>query len=287
VENRTKKLVALLGILAVIAAGYYIYEFFLAEKPAPPNIAAKVGAPVAKKVAPSKAAPTAKPAATTPVAAKPAVTTPAAIVPGKRATTIKVMEKGREMQYSSPEEFATKTTLSPREAEDFSNKKLGEAKKRLEAARAGKDKAAIAAAEDEMKVSEELNAHVAARMKESIGRKTYLYAALGKRDPFMNPLEIPKVYPPIPPNAKPVERVPVEQITLKAVIWNQKGFRAMVVTPDGRGYTVKAGDRIGDKLGVITRVTNDRLYVTEKIKDILGDVETKNTIMQLHHKEAE
>jgi type IV pilus assembly protein PilP len=103
----------------------------------------------------------------------------------------------------------------------------------------------------------------------------------------MNPLEIPKVYPPIPPNAKPVEKVAVEQITLKGVIWNHKGYRAMVETPDGRGFTLKTGDRIGDKLGVITKITNNRIFVTEKIKDILGDVETKNTIMQLHHKEAE
>lgn len=287
-ENRTKKLVTLLGVLVVIAAGYYIYEFFLAEKPAPPQNVAKVGAPVASKAGPAQATPAAAvPAATTPSVAVPAATTPAAAVPGKPDTIIRVMEKGRQMQYSSPEEFVTKTTLSPSEADDFSKKKLGEAKKGLESARARKDKAAIAAAEADMKLAEELNSLVEARLKESMGKKTYVYAAFGKRDPFMNPFEIPKLYPPIPPNAKPVERVPVEQISLKAVIWNQKGYRAMVVTPDGRGYTVKAGDRIGDKLGVITKVTNNRIYVTEKIKDILGDVEIKNTIMQLHHKEAE
>jgi Tfp pilus assembly protein PilP len=268
VENRTKKLVILLGILAVIAVGFYCYKYFLVEKPAPPKIVVKMGAQVAKK-------------------ANPAPVTPAAAAPEKRATTINVMEKGKEIKYSSPEEFVAKTTLTPLEAEDFSKKKLEEAKKRFESARAGRDKAAIVAAEDEMNISEKLNSLVAAHMRESMGRKTYAYAALGKRDPFMNPFEIPKVYPPIPPNAKPFETVPIEQISLKAVVWNQKGYRAMVVTPDGRSFTVKAGDRIGDKLGVITKVTSDRIYVTEKIKDILGDVETKKTIMQLHHKEAE
>ena len=113
------------------------------------------------------------------------------------------MEKGKEIKYSSPEEFVSKTTLTPLEAEDFSKKKLEEAKKRFESARAGKDKAAIVAAEDEMNISEKLNSLVAAHMRESMGRKTFAYTALGKRDPFMNPFEIPKVYPPIPPNAKP------------------------------------------------------------------------------------
>ncbi len=117
-------------------------------------------------------------------------------------------------------------------------------------------------------------------------QKIYTYASMNKRDPFMDPTKVPKVFPPIPPNAKPFERFPIEQIALKAVLWNNKGFRAMVVTPDGRGYTVKVGDHLGDKRGRITKITERRLYVTEKIPDVLGDVETKNTILQLH-KEAE
>lgn len=117
-------------------------------------------------------------------------------------------------------------------------------------------------------------------------QKIYTYASMNKRDPFMDPTKVPKVFPPVPPNAKPFERFPIEQIALKAVLWNNKGFRAMVVTPDGRGYTVKVGDHLGDKRGRITKITERRLYVTEKIPDVLGDVETKNTILQLH-KEAE
>ncbi len=272
-ENRTKKLVILLVILAVIAAGFYGYKYFIAKKPAPPKVVVKMGSPLPKKAGPSQ-----MPSATA---------APTAAAPEKPATTISVVEKGKEIKYSSPEEFVAKTTLTPLEAEDFGKKKLEESKKKFESAKAGKDKAAIVAAEEELNISEKLNSLVAAHMRESMGRKTYAYAALGKRDPFMNPFEIPKVYPPIPANAKPYERVPVEQISLKAVVWNQKGYRAMIVTPDGRSFVVKAGERIGDKLGLITKITSDRIFVTEKIKDILGDVETKNTIMQLHHKEAE
>ena len=79
--------------------------------------------------------------------------------------------------------------------------------------------------------------------------------------------------------------MPVEKLTVKAIIWNNKGFRAMIFTPDGRGYTVKTGD-VGDKQGRITRITESNVYVTEKIKDILGDVETNKVVLPLH-KEAE
>ena len=102
----------------------------------------------------------------------------------------------------------------------------------------------------------------------------------------MSPFEVPKVYPPIPRNATPLERVPVEKLTVKAIIWNNKGFRAMIMTPDGRGYTVKTGENVGDKQGRITRITENSVYVTEKIKDILGNVETNKVVLPLH-KEAE
>ncbi len=60
----------------------------------------------------------------------------------------------------------------------------------------------------------------------------------------------------------------------------------MIFTPDGRGYTVKSGEPIGDKQGRITRITENSVYVTENIKDILGDVETNKVVLPLH-KEAE
>jgi len=117
-------------------------------------------------------------------------------------------------------------------------------------------------------------------------RPEILYASLGKRDPFMSPLEVPKVYPAVPANARPLEKVPSEQIIVKAIMWNEKGYRALVSTPDGRGYTVKAGDSFGNKKGRVAKITENRVYVTEHIKDVLGNVETVNIVLPLH-KEAE
>lgn len=130
-------------------------------------------------------------------------------------------------------------------------------------------------------------AAAAPEMRMSVGpEKTFTYSSLGKRDPFMNPLEVPKLYPPVPPNARPIERVPAESLVVKAIIWNEKGFRALVVTPDGRGYTVKVGDAIGNKQGRIVKISETRVYVTEHVRDVLGNVEANNIVLQLH-KEAD
>jgi len=98
----------------------------------------------------------------------------------------------------------------------------------------------------------------------------------------MNPLEVPKVYPHVSPDARPVEREDTERLQVKAIMWSKKGYRALIVTPDGRAYTMKDGETIGNKGGKIVKVTEKMVYVTEKIKDILGDVETKNIVLKLY-----
>ena|GEM_PF-2152752 len=119
-----------------------------------------------------------------------------------------------------------------------------------------------------------------------VERKPILYASLGKRDPFMSPFEVPKVYPDVRKNARPLERVPAEQVQVRAIVWSQRGYRALVVTPDGRGYTIKTGDKLGNKGGTVVGITDKRVTVIEKIQDILGNIETNKISLQLH-KEAE
>jgi Tfp pilus assembly protein PilP len=283
VEKRTKKLAVILVILLVSAGAYYGYQHVAAKKPAPPRLGVKVGAPLPRGTKPqaTPAAPLAVPAPSR--AGQPGPMAAQAAAPERQV--IKVMEKGREVQYGSPEDFLSKTTLSPAEIAGFSHKKLDEARKGLDAARAKGDKAATDRAMADVKLAERIDALVKARALEA-PEKTFIYSSLGKRDPFMSPLEVPKVFPPVSPNAKPLERVPAESLALKAIIWNEKGYRALIMTPDGRGYTVKVGDAIGNKQGRIVKITENRVYVTEHIHDILGNVEANNIVLQLH-KEAD
>jgi type IV pilus assembly protein PilP len=199
---------------------------------------------------------------------------------------VKVTEKGREVQYGSPEDFIARTMLSPSEAGSFAERHLADAKRADEAAMKKGDKAQIEHAQADLKLAEDLVLAVKRSALASPGTKIVPYVSLVKRDPFMSPLEVPKAYPMVPPNAPPLERVPSESVVVKAIVWSAKGFRALVITPDGRGYTVKIGDRIGNKGGRIVKISEKRVYVTEKIRDILGDVETRDIVLKLY-KEAE
>jgi Tfp pilus assembly protein PilP len=276
VEKRTKNLTIILVILIAVAGGFYAFRHIKAKKTTPPRLGVTIGAPLPKGTRPAS-----MPAAPSAPGQQKAVTAQAA--PEKQV--FKVMEKGREVQYGSPEDFLSRTSLTLPEIIGFSQKRLDEARKSLDAAKAKGDKAAADRAMAELGTAEKLDVLVKARTQEG-PEKSFIYSSLGKRDPFMSPLEVPKLLPPVPPNAKPIERVPAESLVVKAIIWNEKGFRAMVVTPDGRAYTVKVGDTIGNKLGRIVKISEKRVYVTEHIRDILGNVEANNIVLQLH-KEAD
>jgi Tfp pilus assembly protein PilP len=270
VEKRTKILIILVVVLGIAAAASYLYRGYRAKTAPKPKYALTMGAPIKKGAkAKSKLAEAAQPSSSQ----------------KNNEVVIKTVEGGKEVQYATPEDFAAHTKLSQSMAESYVQLKLGEAKKSLDAARSKKDSYAQDRAEKEIAIYEK----AASILKDRVlagPEANYTYSSLGKRDPFMSPFEVPKICPPISKDASPLERVPVEKLTVKAICWNKKGFRAMIITPDGRGYTVKTGEPVGDKQGRITRITENRVYVTENIKDILGDVETNKVVLPLH-KEAE
>ncbi|MGC2423287.1 MAG: pilus assembly protein PilP [Nitrospirota bacterium] len=270
-EKRTKVLIIVLVVLGIVSAGFHLYRGYQARKAPKPKMTITMG-PARKTVARAKS----KPAAVANAPGQQNVEEPVAI---------KTVETGKEVQYNTPEDFVEHTKLSQSDAESYIQLKLDEANKSLEAARKKKDSVAADRAEKEIALYEKTVALLKTRVLAG-PEKNYVYSSLGKRDPFMSPFEVPKVFLPVPRNASPLERVPVDKLMVKAIIWNNKGFRAMIMTPDGRGYTVKTGEPVGDKQGRITRITESSVYVTEKIKDILGDVETNKVVLPLH-KEAE
>ena len=284
-DPRTKKLITVFAVLLVMAGGYYMYQLYK-EKKAPPRkvtIVMRKALPRPKGAQPKAAGKPGAPAQP----AGPAAAAPSAVELQKAyAPTIVVTEKGREVEYPTPAEFLQKTSLSPAEIKEFAARRLDDAKKSADQARAGKDRAATDKAEADLRLAVQLKALAEQRQSGQVEQKAVAYMTLGKRDPFMSPMEVPKVLPVVPANARPVQRVPTESLTVKAIIWAKNGFRAMVTTPDGRAYTVQSGETVGNKLGKITKITENRVFVTEKLKDILGDIETKNIVLKLH-KEAE
>lgn len=256
-------------------------------KPGPAPTPAVTAKPVQPPVAPVK--PAATPAA--PAKPGPAPVAAASVKPGQPAQAaatasvsqpFKLVEKGKTVEYKSADDLVARTTLTLDEVKAYCGSGLAEAKKALEAAQAKKDKVATARAEEAVKAFETLATLVDAKLAQKPKAGEFAYSSLGKRDPFMNPLEVPKVFPPIPANARPLERVAVQQLQVKAILWTDKGYRALIVSSDGRGYTVRQGDPIGDKRGKVSKITESKVYVTEKIADILGDVETKNIVLKLY-----
>ena len=122
---------------------------------------------------------------------------------GSEQVVIKTVEAGKEVQYSTPDDFAAHTKLSQSEAESYIQLKLDEANKSLEAARKKKDSGAADRAEKEIALYEKTAAILKTRVLAG-PEKDYVYSSLGKRDPFMSPFEVPKVYPPVPTNARPL-----------------------------------------------------------------------------------
>jgi type IV pilus assembly protein PilP len=68
----------------------------------------------------------------------------------------------------------------------------------------------------------------------------------------------------------PLQRVPLGNLTLIGVVWGGFGSRAMVQTPDGKGYSVHHGTLIGPNNGVVTAISEDTITVEERVTDLYG-----------------
>lgn len=256
--------------------------------PAPSVASGPVPPPGQPKTA-VKTAQTLTTAAKTQATPPPAVAAKTPVPPAPYVAVLRVVENGKPVEYKNPEDLLAKTTMSPSETRDFSKRTLDEAKKAYDAASKKADKAAIDHADKDLKLSGRLAELVKAKLPEAVvaeAGKAGTYVSLGKRDPFMSPLQIPKVYPPIQADAGPLERKGTEDMRVNAIMWTDKGYRALILTPDERGYTVRVGDIVGNKKGKVTKITKDKVYVVEMIKDILGDVHKMEHTLKLH-KEAE
>ncbi len=66
-----------------------------------------------------------------------------------------------------------------------------------------------------------------------------------------------------------------------AIIWGGLGQSAMVQTPDGKGYTVRVGTRIGSNQGVVKRITAQSVVVEERYTDVFGENKTREVVLNL------
>ena len=117
------------------------------------------------------------------------------------------------------------------------------------------------------------------------GVGTFGYDPSGRRDPFapiVQELQLGKV----DSNLPPLQRVTLTELNLIAVVWGAYGYTAMVQTPEGHGYTVRRGTRIGQNNGVVSAVTERGIIVQERFTDIYGKKQEREYVKLLHPKEG-
>lgn len=111
------------------------------------------------------------------------------------------------------------------------------------------------------------------------------YDPAGRRDPFA-PLLSQLAPGQVDPTLPPLQRVGLTDMNLIAIIWGGYGYTAMVQTPDGNGYTVRRGTRIGPNAGVVSAVTEKGIIVQERFTDVYGRKQEREYVKLLHPKEG-
>ncbi len=111
------------------------------------------------------------------------------------------------------------------------------------------------------------------------------YDPAGRRDPFAPVLQ--QIVPgQIDLTLPPLQRVGLTDMNLIAVIWGAYGYTAMVQTPDGNGYAVRKGTRMGPNNGVVSAITEKGIVVQERFTDVYGRKQEREYVKLLHPKEG-
>jgi Tfp pilus assembly protein PilP len=91
-----------------------------------------------------------------------------------------------------------------------------------------------------------------------------VYEVKGRRDPF-HPLIAPRVASPAK-KARPktgLASLEVHELKLAGIVWEPRGFYALVEAPNGAGYVLRVNDAIGDDARV-SKITSEGVTVEVK-----------------------
>ena len=114
------------------------------------------------------------------------------------------------------------------------------------------------------------------------------YAAFDLTDPFKpRKIEPPKgatiaggVQPDVNRRREPLEAYPLEALKMVGVL-KQKGFFALVKTPDNNLFQVKNGNFLGQNFGRITEISDTAIKLREIVQDSNGNWEEKDQTLLL------
>lgn len=111
------------------------------------------------------------------------------------------------------------------------------------------------------------------------------YDPSGRRDPFAPVVQ--QLQPgKMDANLPPLQRVSLTELNLIAIVWGAYGYTAMVQTPEGYGYAVRRGTRLGQNNGVVSAITERGIIVQERFTDVYGKKQEREYVKLLHPKEG-
>lgn len=119
--------------------------------------------------------------------------------------------------------------------------------------------------------------------------KPYIMQQISSK-PQDKPLGKPKIVKspkPMPKNPSPLQKYETGKLKLVAVISGEEGSAAMVETPDGKGYTIRVGDLIGDNGGQVVRILGSKVIIEERYRDASGIVRKRESVLTMSVTEGE
>jgi type IV pilus assembly protein PilP len=101
----------------------------------------------------------------------------------------------------------------------------------------------------------------------------FSYSPVGKRDPFYSYLaEVQATVETQTERARePTETFELDQYRLTGLVTGTAQPRAMVEDPDGKGHAISINSRLGKRGGIVTRISNEGIIVTEEFRTPTGD----------------
>lgn len=113
----------------------------------------------------------------------------------------------------------------------------------------------------------------------------YSYNPSGRRDPFAVVLKDAKVGEENL-SLPPLQQLSLTELNLIGIVWGGFGYSAMVQAPDGKGYTVRQGTRVGPNGGAVSSITENAIVVQERFTDVYGNKQVREYVKLLHAKEG-
>jgi type IV pilus assembly protein PilP len=80
----------------------------------------------------------------------------------------------------------------------------------------------------------------------------------------------------------PLQTYDLSQLKLVAILVGTGDGRAMVEDAEGKGYIIHKGVYVGRNFGKVKAVLKDRVIIEERYKDYMGQVKSKEIVLQLH-----